>query len=1334
MSLSSCLQKLNSGNNLFTGEEVHRLRVAANKMGEKGAVQSELDTLYAEQKYLSDTIHQTPYGVNLRIAKALESRFTPEEKVAPTVVQPKEITNAIPTAERQEASTVPAEGRRQEANAVPAEVPTQKEVETRTPAELNAAVEAHESVDTEYFTKEEVTAHKKEGSKLNRLLKESKVVKPTTRDEYIDAQKAENDLRHTLEGGDQSTGAKAAALVKKLKGHFFNPSTFDRKVGTVQTVSELPDHVRQSVEDAGKSGFKSKAVFDAKENKVWLIADHISENESLGVLLHEVGVHMGMKNMLGEQLHTELLNKIGQWAKSGEGVEGAIARKAVQRAGKNADAGFAADDETLAYFVEEAVKQGIDPTAIKGGGPVANFLRKLWTAMKGVAQRYGIDPNKMTAQDVVDLAYGAAKMELSTEGSKSNNDIRFSGSQQDGHDIRREMGREPFTPDTRSAYDMVKETLDKAKGSLTNKAAYEGFFDRMADALDVGANLKRAVAKAMREQMPPTAANMEMIRLSTSQTDHATAVADIAMKKGGLTYNPDIKKFEAPADAQAHNTAALDKVYKDMMKAHGITYPEARLYGSDALESKRVLELVKAKADLYALADALDAKGNKAEATKKREKADAMLLHMTKEQATAGMKLYDRYPEIHQLDDIKEGMREWVAKLMRDTGLWSDETSQWMLDNSGWIPFNREFTEREKEEGEGGVNHFISGIQVRTKEKGFKGSEDRAVHDVMDNFESWMQYAIARSISNQKTKEICQTSVRTLTDDEAKFVSKVMPGKEKVTIHYFDNGKLKYVQFDSVAKAGAFKGSEAYGEASLPIIGGFNKIFRSAIINFPLFAPAQLMMDAQSAIASSGIPFKYSYKILHLSIKEAYKTLKGTSEAHERLTNLGLAGKTDYNSTMTKMELESAKELKKLGLVDKYVNLMQHMGMVADNAVRQAVYLAVKQMPGKTEAEAIERAAEYINFRTKLGSSKLAWVGRNVVFMNAFYAATRVSLKVLHGEGTAPSDRAEAKRMLASNMGWLFTMSMGYAMMMSGDDDYERLTPEERAYKWVIPGTGGWGIPMRADPFSLVKAIAETVVRQTSDQADDGTKLRKSMSTIVGNAMFSAPMPVPQPIKVLAELASNHSSFTGRPIVGTALEKVENYKQFGAGTSELSKGIGEGVKSLMEGMGMKSEGASPMYIDHAIRGMLGMYGGAALLASNSMMGNRPSQSMNDMLTSMPGLGRVGAKEFDFSMKDDFYDLAGRVDVAVNTARNIKSTGNVEEYQEYVKDNVELLRSEKHVTKIHEQLTKIRKEINRVSASKGDPDVKAAEVRRLRGQEQTMIRNQNVPKMRERAGL
>lgn len=197
---------------------------------------------------------------------------------------------------------------------------------------------------------------------------------------------------------------------------FNSPAFMKDRVGIAHDENDpqVPADVRKDVQS---SDGKVQAVFDPKTNKVWLFANNIPRGRELSVALHEVGVHMGMKNLLGNEHYGKLIDMLHTWGLDGSGEEGRLARaarervlKAEEKLGKKYDQ-ETFNEEHLAYFVEEAVKSGIDPTAV-GKTPMQQWFRTLWAAVKDAVRKLGMNPEKLTAQHVVDMAYGAAHLEM----------------------------------------------------------------------------------------------------------------------------------------------------------------------------------------------------------------------------------------------------------------------------------------------------------------------------------------------------------------------------------------------------------------------------------------------------------------------------------------------------------------------------------------------------------------------------------------------------------------------------------------------------------------------------------------------------------------------------------------------------------------------------------------------------------------------------------------------------------------------------------------------------------------------------------------------------------
>jgi hypothetical protein len=130
--------------------------------------------------------------------------------------------------------------------------------------------------------------------------------------------------------------------------------------------------------------------------------------------MHEVGVHLGLENLLPKAVYDRLIKQLKEWVESDADTdEVTLAARAMLRVERANTPAEDADAELLAYFIEEAVQAGIDPTAdVKNSDPLREWFRTLWAAFKAAVRKLGFKPEALTAQDVVNLAFGAARLEI----------------------------------------------------------------------------------------------------------------------------------------------------------------------------------------------------------------------------------------------------------------------------------------------------------------------------------------------------------------------------------------------------------------------------------------------------------------------------------------------------------------------------------------------------------------------------------------------------------------------------------------------------------------------------------------------------------------------------------------------------------------------------------------------------------------------------------------------------------------------------------------------------------------------------------------------------------
>lgn len=221
------------------------------------------------------------------------------------------------------------------------------------------------------------------------------------------------------EGAGKDETWDADGLTSLLKQMFVANKNFDNLISVVANYDELPAYVKNAVK-------KSEAIQAFVYGKrMYMLANQIQVGQELPVFLHEVGVHLGMENLLGTANYRKLAGQVMTWANAkNDSLETIIARSAKERvdaavkAAKEAGEALTADeqlDEMLAYFVEEAVALGVNPTAIgKETSQVAQWFRSLVAALKVGLRKIGFGKfDKLSAGNIVDLAFGAAKLEIS---------------------------------------------------------------------------------------------------------------------------------------------------------------------------------------------------------------------------------------------------------------------------------------------------------------------------------------------------------------------------------------------------------------------------------------------------------------------------------------------------------------------------------------------------------------------------------------------------------------------------------------------------------------------------------------------------------------------------------------------------------------------------------------------------------------------------------------------------------------------------------------------------------------------------------------------------------
>lgn len=205
----------------------------------------------------------------------------------------------------------------------------------------------------------------------------------------------------------------AAELMADIK-NFIRADILGNKLIIVDSVSDLIRHPDADLRAVGKAVGDKGAYGVAANGKAYLIANRIEQGQGRAKFMHEVGAHLGLENLLPKMVYDKLASQIDTWAKADNGsVESQLAKAAQARVEAAQTSEEDRQSEMLAYFIEEAVQSGIDPTAAgKESAALQSWFRTLWAAFKVAIRRLGFKTETLTAQDIVNLAFGAARLEI----------------------------------------------------------------------------------------------------------------------------------------------------------------------------------------------------------------------------------------------------------------------------------------------------------------------------------------------------------------------------------------------------------------------------------------------------------------------------------------------------------------------------------------------------------------------------------------------------------------------------------------------------------------------------------------------------------------------------------------------------------------------------------------------------------------------------------------------------------------------------------------------------------------------------------------------------------
>ncbi len=315
-----------------------------------------------------------------------------------------------------------------------------QEFETRAEAEKNAKVKVAKkekkpikpgkTIAREYARKMLGRYWKRDNPELVKSLN-SKAWSANAFQKEVDAISKKNpELKYST---DTSTKSKASAdSVRAMFYKLLGKKTTDaisHRIHFYNTAEEATKALNMKLPKGVSAGV---ATIEGEEHMVFIL-NNIRRGDEAAKFMHEVGGHIGMENILGQEYIDLLAAKIMRWSNETGSQESTIAA-AVARRVEKAKAVGAADTavenaEWVAYFLEEATRAGVTPTEkTKAGVIVDTIMQKFRSALRKFIGYSKGEVDNLSTQDIVDMAYGAAKIELTSKGSVTSTKVENSPS------------------------------------------------------------------------------------------------------------------------------------------------------------------------------------------------------------------------------------------------------------------------------------------------------------------------------------------------------------------------------------------------------------------------------------------------------------------------------------------------------------------------------------------------------------------------------------------------------------------------------------------------------------------------------------------------------------------------------------------------------------------------------------------------------------------------------------------------------------------------------------------------------------------------------------------
>ena len=706
---------------------------------------------------------------------------------------------------------------------------------------------------------------------------------------------------------------------------------------------------------------------------------------------------------------------------------------------------------------------------------------------------------------------------------------------------------------------------------------------------------------------------------------------------------------------------------------------------------------------------------------------------VTKEQQDAipaALAYAEEHPEIKRIAEIYDKQRLNEIDMLEEAGIYGKEFAQELRETKGYVPLFRLMDDLENITP--GARQHFRGLADIGKEHAFEGSERRAMN-IFDNMLTRHMWAVNAATRNFASRMIADELAMRKEDGTLKTYNILPENKADVMTPIWIDGKRTFVEYADPFFARAVYGMEPALPGILGWFGKASKILRTGVTALPTFQAYQVFNDATRAAMISGV--NHPFKLIGEIVGSFGTILKDPNDPIvKEMNRLGISGGYGHTAKEVADKMRRERGMLATSLTQKAFDKAEKFAATSDMAQRRALFRrtlletgGVEQADGSiiggNKVLAMDRAMNIIHWQKRGASNSVRVMTQIVPFMNAYIQGMDILLRSMRGEGISGRERKEAQWLFVSTALKLSALSAIYSMAVSSDEEYQKLDDRTKVRSLIIPGTG-IKIPVANEVAMLTKAIPELgwqyINRADTNNPMDATKLMNEIGRSFVDGLAS-PNLMPQGVRGIVEVATNHNFLTGNPIVGRGLEHLETSEQFTENTSELAKFIGaSGI-------------ISPLNLDHLLKGYGGTMASGALYMTDAFANLFYDNKLPT--TSLHKVPVINAFLYSPNGKDqlnDYYDLKDRSDEVTATLNKYLKFGTKEQIKEYSEENRAMINARGQINQIGNVMKILREQRKMIINSNLDSDEKRRKIDEIDVRINKQV--ENIGAIRVKAGL